>query len=343
MKISNRNIGAKYPPYFIAEMSNNHLGDIDKAKKIIESAKLAGADAVKIQTYDADSLTIDCKKSDFKINDPLWKDYYYYDLYKEISAPKDWTYKLFEFAKKLDITLFSSPFDFDSVDLLETCDCPAYKIASFESQDPYLVKRISETGKPVIFSTGVSNFDEIRDTVNWIKNCDNNNYAILHCISSYPSQIKDMNVNVIKRLASISDVVGLSDHSLSNIAVLTSISMGANIIEKHFTLNRDDGGPDSDFSLEPHEFKEMKKMGLEVWDSLGSSDVLESSERAGTQHARSIYIVEDIKKGECLTNKNTRIIRPGFGMKPKYYSDVIGKIALYDIERGSALSWKMFQ
>lgn len=340
MIINRRKINNLNAPYIIAEMSNNHMNDLDKAFRLIEIAKKSGADAIKIQTYNADSLTIDCDRSDFVIPDSLWKGRTYHDLYKQISMPLEWNKKLFEKARELDITMFSSPFDFASVDLLEDLNCPAYKIASFEAKDHAFIKKIASTGKPIIMSTGISNLEDIKESIHIAQGAGAKDIAILHCISSYPSAVTDMNLEVLKELSKLNVVVGLSDHSLSNLAPLMSVAYGASIIEKHFTEKRSDGGPDAAFSLEPGELKQLKDQTTLAWQAKGSVDVL-LQKRVGSHHARSLYFVEDIKAGEILTEISIRSIRPGFGIEPKYLDNVIGKKALVDIERGTPVAWSL--
>lgn len=343
MKIANRLIGADYEPFVIAEMSNNHMADLDRAKAIIDAAMNAGADAVKIQTYDADSLTIDCDNDDFIIHDPLWAGQSYYQLYRNIAAPKSWTKTLFDYARKQGCLLFSSPFDHEAVRLLEDVDCPAYKIASFEAKDPALVKAVAETGKPVIVSTGVSNWREVQETHQWLRDAGATEMAFLHCISSYPSVEDDMNLNVLKRLAQLSVTIGLSDHSLGNTAVQGAVALGARVIEKHFTLARTDGGPDAEFSLEPEEFKIMAQQVKQTWRALGNEMVIDQEMRVGSQHARSVYCVADVSVGERFSEANIRVIRPGFGLAPKHFLSLLGKRAKSNIRRGTALSWELVE
>lgn len=340
MIINNRQINIKNEPYIIAEMSNNHMNDLDKAFRMIEVAKKAGADAIKIQTYNADSLTIDCSKPDFVIPDPLWKGRTYYDLYQEISMPFAWNKKLFDKARELEITMFSSPFDSASVDLLEDLNCPAYKIASFEAKDHSFIKKVAATGKPIIMSTGISNLEDIKESIQIAQDAGAKDIAVLHCISSYPCSVREMNLEVLRELSKLNVEVGLSDHSLSNLAPIMSVAYGATVIEKHFTEKRSDGGPDAAFSLEPDELKSLKEQTALAWQVKGSAEIL-VKERPGSHHARSLYFVEDIKAGEMLTAENIRSIRPGFGLEPKYLDNVIGKKVLKDIERGTPLTWSL--
>ena len=324
MKINNRSISISEEPYVIAEMSNNHNGSWKRACELLNIAKKAGVDAVKIQTYTAESLTINCDKSDFVIFDKLWRGKTYYDLYNEISMPLDWNKKLFNYAEKIGITIFSSPFDEESIDLLESLNTPAYKIASFESKDWDFVKIIAKTKKPIIFSTGFSTIDEIKDTIDILRSYGSGDIAALHCVSSYPAETKDMNLSFIQELKKLGVEVGLSDHSLSLIPSTVAISMGSTIIEKHYTINRSDGGPDAEFSLEPVELLNLKKNSVETWKSIGSSVNLERS-RVGGQHARSLYFVKSLSVGDVITKDCIRSIRPGFGLNPNSKSLVIGK------------------
>jgi len=341
MQINNREISSNEPPYIIAEMSNNHLKDLNKAKKIIDAAKECGVDAIKIQTYTPDSLTIDCNKEDFVITDKLWAGRTYYDLYKEIAMPIEWTAELFEHARQQELTIFSSPFDEASVDLLEQLGAPAYKIASFEANDFHLRRRIIATGKPVIMSTGVSTYSQLSAFIAEFP--DHASLTLLHCLSAYPSSAKDMNLRCIHQLQKLGCAVGLSDHSRSPLAAIASVAMGAVMIEKHFTISRADGGPDAAFSLEPNEMKQLVQYSKEAWQALGSSEVLNNPNRSGSNHRRSIYAVKDIKKGQSLSEENIRIIRPGFGMPPELFNQVIGKNARVDITRGSRLSWDLLE
>ena len=340
-EINGRQIGEKYPPYVIAEISNNHLNDIERAFELIYHAKEAGVDALKIQTYTPDSLTIDCDKKDFIIQDDLWKDKTYYNLYKEIAMPLSWNKLLFDKAREVDITIFSSPFDELSVDLLEDLNTPAYKIASFESKDPVFVKKIASTGKPLIISTGVSTLDEIMETIHIAKDVGNQNIAILHCISSYPTSVTDMNLKALLKLKKLGVLIGLSDHSLSNLAPILSIALGASIIEKHFTLSRSDGGPDSAFSLEPDELQLLKSDTYSSWKALGEEDILNVKVREGRENARSLYFIKDTARGEIISTQHIRSIRPGFGLEPKHLNEIIGMCATKDIERGTAVSWEL--
>ncbi len=338
-RIGNSFIGDGNQPFIIAEMSANHNGSIKRAFKTIEAAKECGADAVKLQTYTAETMTIDCDKDDFIIKDGLWDGYKLFDLYKEAETPFEWFPELFEFAKKIDLPIFSTPFDETAVDLLESLNSPAYKIASFELIDLPLIKYIARLKKPIIMSTGLSTLDEITEAVNTAKSQGCSDIALLHCISSYPAPIEQANLKQIKKLAELFNLeVGLSDHTLGTTASIASVALGAKIIEKHFKLDDNEKGPDSLFSINPKELKELKKNTTECWKSLGKNEFLrQSCEDKNLAFRRSIYVVKDLKKGDILNEKNIRRIRPGFGMAPKYYDSIIGKKVLCDIERGTPL------
>jgi len=343
MNIDNHFILPNNKPFIIAEMSNNHLCDLSIAKEMIKKAAECGADAIKIQTYSADSLTIDCHKPDFIIQNPLWKGQSYYDLYKKIAMPLEWTEELFLTAKQYNLTIFSSPFDEQSVTLLERLDCPAYKVASFELQDFSLLKAIAQTGKPVIISSGISNFEEIKASIEFLKAQGSAEIAVLHCTSAYPSSFQQMNLSAINKLKELGLIVGLSDHSLSNIPAISSIALGGRIIEKHFILDRSLGGPDATFSIEPDELRSLVQVSLQTWEAQGSADILQQTTRPGKEHGRSIYVVKDILKGEYFNAENIRVIRPGFGIAPKHYSQILGKISKTKLSRGTALSWPHVQ
>lgn len=341
MFINGKEIGTNTPPYIIAEMSSNHLKDYSIAIQLIDAAVEAGADAVKIQTFTAESLTIDCDKPDFVINDALWKGKTYYQLYHDIAMPLDWTEPLFAYAKNKGITLFSSPFDSAGVDLLESVSCPAYKIASFEAQDEQLLKAVAATGKPIIISSGISNFDEISNSLTLLKQEGALEVAVLHCVSSYPAPVTAMHLKCLAKLQTLGTITGLSDHSRSNLASIMSIALGGTIIEKHLTLSRKLGGPDAAFSLEPNEFASLVRDSHSAWQALGSESILEEHQRQGAQHSRSIYAISDIPAGATFTNENIKIIRPGFGLSPSAMTAILGQTARVNIERGTALNWSM--
>jgi pseudaminic acid synthase len=339
MEIDGRKIGPGYSPYLIAEMSNNHLGSVDRAKQIILAAKRAGADAVKIQTYDADALTMDSVKPDFMIHTPLWAGKTYYQLYKEIALPLEQTSILFAYAREIGITLFSSPFDKRAIDLLMELGCPAFKIASFEARDPHFIKCIAQTNKPILMSTGVSSLGDIDMAVKVLKDNTAQEILLFHCISAYPAPMEDYNLNALNRLKAFSPYVGLSDHSLEDTAALSSIAMGGCAVEKHFTLSRRDGGPDAAFSIEEEQMRALKINCHKVWNCLGSGEIFNGENRPGREHGRSLYIIRDVNKGEAVSCKNIRSIRPGYGLSPVLYEQVMGKTFNRNIDAGTALQW----
>ncbi len=344
VNINQRKIGEDQPPYLVAEISANHNGQLNKALEIMRAAKQAGAHAIKLQTYTPDTITLDCEKSDFLIKSGPWQGYKLYDLYKQAHTPFEWHKTLFDHARKLDITCFSSPFDESAVDLLEDLNAPAYKIASFEAIDLPLIKYVANTGKPMIISTGMANLTEIQEAVDTALSNGCSELILLHCISAYPAPIAESNLRTLQDLASrYPVVVGLSDHTLGTTAAVTAVALGASFIEKHFTLSRNDPGPDSAFSLEPSEFSVLCKSSKDAWLALGRAGYEQKeSEKINTLFRRSLYFVKDIKKGEIVTEDNMRSIRPGFGLAPKYYPDVIGKTLVNDVERGNPVAWQDF-
>jgi len=339
--IAGRKIGSDFSPYVIAEMSANHNGDIDKAYKIIEMAKLAGADAVKMQTYTPDTITIDSDLPDFQLTDGLWAGRSLYDLYKEAYTPWDWHKPLFEYASKLGITIFSSPFDNTAVDLLEDLNAPAYKIASFEAVDLPLIRYVASTGKPMIISTGMADAEEIQEAIDAARQGGCKELAILHCVSGYPAPAEDYNLRTFSDMQQRFNLVtGLSDHTLDNTTAITSVALGASIVEKHVTLDRNGGGPDDSFSLEFDGLKNLCDGVKTVWRALGEVNYgRKSSEVANVKFRRSIYIVKDIKAGDPLSNNNIRVIRPGFGLAPKHLESILGKEVQCNLVRGTALTW----
>jgi len=341
MKINNRIISNKHFPYIIAELSANHNGSIERAFKSIKAAKEAGADAVKIQTYTADTITIKSDRDEFKIKGGIWNGYDLYSLYKWAETPYEWHKPLFDYAKEIGITIFSSPFDKTAVDLLEDLNVPAYKVASFEITDLPLINYIAQTKKPMIISTGMANLEEISAAVDVAKENGCKDLVLLHCISSYPAPPEQSNLRTIPDLMKRFGVlVGLSDHTMGAAVSISSVALGASVIEKHFTLSRDDKGPDSEFSMEPHELKKLCEETKIAYSSLGDAGYeLRDSEKAGRNFRRSLYAVKNIQKGEQFTEKNIRSIRPSFGLSPKYYEEVIGAYAAQDIEYGSPLTW----
>lgn len=341
ININGRIISKEFPPYIIAELSANHNGSIEKAKQTITAAKNAGADAIKIQTYTAETMTIDCDKDDFIIKGGLWNGYKLYDLYQEAHTPFEWHAELFDYARSLGIEIFSSPFDETAVDLLEELNAPAYKIASFEICDIPLIKYIAKKKKPMLMSTGMASIKEIQEAVTTARNNGCENLLLFHCISSYPATLEQSQLNNLKVLGTKFDVeVGLSDHTIGNTAAIASVAMGASAIEKHFILDRSDKGPDSEFSMEPEELTSLKKITNKVWMSLGSEDLCRvQSEVKSKVFRRSIYFINSLSKGSIITKKDIRRIRPGFGIAPKFEDQIIGKTLKNDVERGDPVKW----
>lgn len=340
IEIAGRKIGTEYPPYIIAELSANHNGQLERALAVIDMAKRCGVDAVKLQTYTQDTLTIDCDRSEFQIKSGLWKGRTLYDLYKEAHMPWDWHKSLYEKARDLDMTIFSSPFDSTAVDLLEDLNTPAYKIASFEAIDLPLIAYVASTGKPMIISTGMANEDEISEAVITARDHGCKEVAVLHCVSGYPAPASDYNLKTITDMKQkYNCVVGISDHTIDNLTAIASIPLGASIIEKHVTLDRNGGGPDDSFSLEESDLSSLCQSSKTVWNALGRVNYeRKSSEKDNLVFRRSLYVVADIKQGERITENNVRSIRPGYGLPPKFLSEVLGKTANKAISRGTALS-----
>jgi N-acetylneuraminate synthase len=340
IKINEREIGPNFPPYIIAELSANHNGDIARAFKIMEEAKAAGADAVKLQTYRADTITIDCDSEDFQIHGGLWDGQTLFNLYKGAQMPWEWHKPLFDKAKELGITIFSSPFDFTAVDLLEELGAPAYKIASFEAIDIPLIKYVAKTGKPMIISTGMADEQEIQEAINAAREGGCKELVVLHCVSGYPAPAADYNLATIPDMAERFGVItGLSDHTIDNTTAIASVVLGASVIEKHVTLDRNGGGPDDSFSLEPQELFALCRDAKTAWQALGTINYeRKESEKGNLKFRRSLYIVKDVKKGEKLTAENVKSIRPGFGLPPKHYEDVIGKVVVRNICKGTPLT-----
>ena len=341
MKIGNREIGAQAPAYIIAEMSANHAGSIENAKKIIHAAKEAGADCVKIQTYKADTITIDCDKPYFQIGEGTWNGENLYRLYQKAYTPWEWQEELKKEAESIGLDFFSTPFDKTSVDFLEEIGVGFYKIASFEIVDIPLIKYVASKGKPIIMSTGMSTIGEIEDAVNAVRSQGNDQLALLRCASAYPAITDEMNLMTMKNMAEVFHVpVGLSDHSMGSVGAVAAVALGANIIEKHFCLDRAIENPDSSFSMNPEEFAQMVRDVRQAEKAIGKvSYGATEQEKSNVTFRRSIFCVKDIKKGEKLTEENVRVIRPGHGMKPKFYEEILGQVALQNIERGTPMSW----
>ena len=339
-KIKNRMVGDGYPAYIIAEMSANHAGSIERAKEIIREAKRCGADCIKIQTYTPDTLTIDCHNKYFQVENGTWEGENLYSLYGKAYTPWEWQQELKEEADKVGIDFLSTPFDTTAVDFLEDMGLEFYKIASFEMIDLPLLRYIAATGKPIIMSTGMATLEEIKESVETIKDCGNDQIALLKCSSAYPALPEQMNLRTIVDLKEKFELpIGLSDHSMGHMSATTAVTLGANIIEKHFCLGREIENPDASFSMTPAEFKEMVDTVRQVEAALGKvSYGVAPQEESSMVFRRSIFVVEDVKAGERLTEDNTRIIRPGYGMKPKYIEDVLGMKVQQDIERGTPLT-----
>ncbi len=341
ISIAGRKIGEGHPPYIIAEMSGNHNGDISRAFTILEAAKEAGADAVKLQTYTPDTITIDHKGPGFVLHGGLWDGYSLYDLYKWAYTPWEWHAPIFTKARELGLSIFSSAFDPTSVDLLESLETPAYKIASLEIVDLPLIRRVAATGKPMIISTGASSLGDVAEAVAAARQAGCKELVLLQCTSGYPTPASESNLRTIPHLASaFNTVVGLSDHTLGTAVPVAAIAVGASVIEKHVTLKRSDGGPDAAFSLEPEELARMVADCRTAWEALGGITYdLAGSEKSVATFRRSLYAVADIAAGEALTEVNVRSIRPGYGLPPKHLPELIGKHSSRSIPRGTPLSW----
>jgi N-acetylneuraminate synthase len=333
IQIAGRNIGPNHPPYVIAEVSANHNGKLETAMNIIEEAKKAGADAAKLQTYKPDTITLNCDSEEFKIRGGLWDGRTLYELYEEAHMPWEWHKPLFEHARKVGITLFSSPFDNTAIDLLEDLNAPAYKIASFEAVDLPLIKYAASTGKPMIISTGMADAEEIQEAITAAREGGCKQLAIVHCVSGYPAPAEDYNLRTIPDMIErFGLVTGLSDHTLDNTTAITSVAMGASIIEKHFTLDRSGGGPDDSFSLEPVELAALCLGAKTAWQALGQVDYgRKSSEQGNAKFRRSLYFVKDMKAGEVITENCVRSVRPGFGLPPKFLHQILGLTIRRDV------------
>lgn len=344
IRIDNVGIGPGHPPYIIAELSANHNGSLDRALKTIDAAKLAGASAIKLQTYTADSMTIDCDDSDFMVRGGLWDGYKLYDLYKWAETPIEWHDALFKHARRIGITIFSTPFDEIGVDLLESLDAPAYKIASFENTDLPLIRYVARTGKPIIMSTGMASEQEIDEAVEAAQGAGCADLVLLHCISSYPTPMEKANLRQMQKISQRFDVLtGLSDHTLGITGSVAAVALGASVIEKHFTLSRNDKGPDSEFSIEPAELEQLCRETQQAWLALGKQCFDRGSAEEGSKvFRRSIYFVRDLPAGAIVTANDIRRIRPGMGLPPKYFDNLLGKRLKTAVKRGTATSWELF-
>lgn len=342
MKIGTFEIGEKKPTFIIAELSANHNGSIATAIETIKAAKRAGADCIKFQTYTADTITIDSKKDDFRISGSIWDGKYLHDLYQEAYTPWEWHKELFEVAAAEGLICFSSPFDFTAVDFLESLNVPAYKIASFEITDIPLIEYVASKGKPIIISTGIAELADIDLAVAACKRMGNHDIALLKCTSSYPAPIEEANLVMIKDIEERFNVIsGLSDHTMGSTAPIVAVVLGAKIIEKHFILDRSIGGPDASFSMNELEFTEMVKSIRDAEKAIGIVDYkLTDKQKKGRDFSRSLYVVEDMKAGETITPTNIRSIRPGYGLHPKYYAEIMGKKVNVDLTVGTAFALK---
>lgn len=338
--IGNRNISINEPPFIIAELSANHNGEINNAFKLIDCAKKAGANAIKLQTYTPDTLTLNSNNDEFIIKSGVWKGRSLYQLYKEAHMPWAWQNKLFNYAKSIGLIAFSSPFDSTAVDFLDKLNVPAYKISSFEIIDLKLLTYVAKKGKPLIISTGMASFEEIKTAIKTVQNEGCKEIAILHCVSGYPSPIQDFNLTVIPDLInSFNLVTGLSDHNLENNAAIVSVALGASIIEKHLTLDRTNKGIDDSFSLEPSEFESLCYSVKQAWLSKGKVDYsCKSSEKDYRKYRKSIYFVSDLNVGQVITVNDIKVIRPGFGMPVKYFDQIIGQPVLKTVTKNTPVT-----
>ena len=345
IKIGNKLIGSGEKPFIVAELSANHNGSLKRALETVLKAKQCGADAIKLQTYTPETMTLNQSKGDFMIKNGLWKGKSLYKLYEEAHTPLEWHNEIFKYSRKLKLICFSTPFDETAVDLLEKLKCPMYKIASFEICDLELIKYVAKKNKPIVLSTGMANKEEISDAIKTIKKQRNNKIILLHCVSSYPAPIDDCNLAMIQELRKeFSLNIGLSDHTIGNEVALTSISLGSVFIEKHFMLDKKTKGPDSSFSLTPNEFNDLTKKSSKVWRSIGKiSYKIQKSEKTNIKFRRSLYFVKKIKLGEEITRQAVRRIRPGYGIKPKFLNKIIGRKAKKNIEPGTAVSWELIK
>jgi pseudaminic acid synthase len=346
MKIGSFEINNQSGVFIIAELSANHNGSLEVAIETIKAAKRAGADAIKLQTYTADTLTIDCDKDDFVLcSNSIWDGRTFYNLYQEAYTPWDWHEVLFKVAQEEGLICFSSPFDKSAVDFLENLNTPAYKIASFEITDIPLIEYIASKGKPVIISTGIAQLEDIELALDAFRRMGNNDIALLKCTSSYPAPINEANMCMVKDLAERFDVIsGLSDHTLGTTVPVVATCFGAKIIEKHFILDRSIGGPDASFSMNEEEFTAMVKAVREAESAIGNIDyTLTEKQLKGKDFSRSLYVVEDIKAGEIISEKNVKSIRPGFGLHPRYYQEIIGKVAIDDAKKGDRFSFRLIK
>ncbi|PYE32753.1 N-acetylneuraminate synthase [Idiomarina fontislapidosi] len=345
INIDGREIGEGRPPYIVAEMSANHNGNLQNALDIITFAKKCGADAVKIQTYRPDTITLNSHEDEFIIKEGKWAGMSLYELFEQAHMPWEWHKPLFKYARELGITIFSAPFDNTAVDLLEDLNAPAYKIASFEAVDLPLIKYVARTGKPMIISTGMADADEIQEAIEAAREGGCKELAVLHCVSGYPAPSEDYNLRTIDdMIRRFGLVTGLSDHTLDNTVAIASAALGASIIEKHFTLDRSGGGPDDSFSLEPADLEALCRDSKTAWKALGKVDYgHKASEQANVKVRRSLYFVKDMKAGDIITEDCIRSVRPGFGLAPKHFAELIGKKVAIDIKINSPVKRELIE
>jgi pseudaminic acid synthase len=345
ISIAGREISQNHQPYIIAELSANHNGKLETAIKIIDKAAQAGADAVKLQTYRPDTITLDSKSEEFKIRGGLWDGRTLYELYEEAHMPWEWHEPLFEYAKKVGICIFSSAFDTTAVDMLESLNTPAYKIASFETVDLPLIRYVASTGKPMIISTGMADAEEIEEAITAARDGGCRDIAILHCVSGYPAAAEDYNLRTIPdMIQKFGLVTGISDHTIENTTAIASIPLGVSIIEKHFTLDRDGGGPDDSFSLEPPELTSLCLQSKTAWEAIGQVDYgRKSSEQGNALFRRSLYFIRGLKKGDIIKQSDIRSVRPGYGLPPRETDNVIGKKLKFDVEKNTPVKADSFE
>ncbi len=345
IQIAHRKVGSDSPPFIIAEMSGNHNQSLDRALEIVEAAARSGAHALKIQTYTPDTMTLDLKEGEFFISDPknIWSGTSLYDLYKEAYTPWEWHKPIFERARELGIIAFSTPFDHTAVDFLESLDVPFYKIASFENTDIPFIRKVAQTGKPIIISTGMATVAELDESVRAARDAGCRDLILLKCTSTYPATAANTNILTIPHLRQLFGCeAGLADHTMGVGVSVASVALGATVIEKHFTLDRAEGGVDSTFSMEPAEMAQLVTETERAWQALGMvSYGPTEAEKKSLQYRRSLYVVADMKVGEVLTTENVRAIRPGFGLPPKYYEELLGRRVNCDVKRGTPVAWKL--
>jgi N-acetylneuraminate synthase len=343
--IAGRPVGPGHPPYIVAELSANHNGSLERAMQIIASAKAMGADAIKLQTYTPDSITMDADGTEFQIKGGLWDGYSLHELYAEAQTPFEWHKALFDKGREVGITVFSTPFDERAIDLLIELDAPAFKVASFEAIDLPLISRLAKTGKPLMISTGMASLEEISEAVDTARNNGCSELVLLHCISGYPTPVEEANLRTIPDLAErFEAVIGLSDHTIGTTAAVAAVVLGAGLIEKHYTLDRSHGGLDAAFSMEPDELQRLCTEARNAWLSLGTAGYdIKPSEQANLKFRRSLYVAQDVAAGEEFTAENVRSIRPGLGLPPKEIGAVLGRRASRSIKRGTPLDWSLVE